>query len=308
MNPTVTKPNPTKPSSTRPPSTKPHKIVITVAPVRHLDMHMPPGFSNPVDPDVLVREVVDCVAAGASMVHLHVRETSGEQTHDLAVFSRTIDGIRAECDVIIQGSTGGLSTLTLDQRCVSLDEPRVEVASLNMGSINFLNEGVYVNSVPDIRHWARRMLARKVKPELEIFDVSMIHTCRKLAREGLLAEPLYFCFCVGFEGAIPADPRHLAHMVASLPAGSTWGVTHDDMTDFSLLAGALSLGANVLRVGFEDSAHLDPERLAERNVDLVAQLATLIRLCGHEIATPAEAREILSLPVAEARSAARAAG
>ncbi len=270
------------------------RIIVSVAPVAHVGTVLPPGVSNPLSPEQVAAEVVGCARAGASMVHLHVRDPRGEQTFDLSTYSRTLDLIRRDSDIVIQGSTGGLSTLSLEQRCVSVREPRTEVASLNMGSVNF-GESVYVNTVPDIRFWASEMRREGVVPELEIFEAGMLETIARLVAEGLLAPPLNYNFSLGFRGALPADPRHLAHLAAMLPPGSHWGLIHEGMEDFRLLAAALGLGAAAVRVGYEDGRHLAPGVVARSNVELVARLVELVRLVGLEPATPDEARAILGV-------------
>ena len=142
------------------------KVIIAVAPVKHPGSEMPPGCRNPETAEDIAREVIDCARAGAAMVHLHVRDEHGVQTAEMDVFARTLDLIRAESDIIIQGSTGGVSSLSLEERCVSLNDPRVEVASLNMGSCNF-GDGVYINTLPDVRFWAKRMQETETVPELD---------------------------------------------------------------------------------------------------------------------------------------------
>ena len=117
---------------------------------------IPPECKNPLSPEEIAEDTVNCFREGACEVHLHTRDLEGNQTFDLDVFSDTIRLIRKETDMIIQGSTGGLSSLTLAERCVCLQVPEVEVASLNMGSVNF-GETVYINTLPDIRYWAAEM-------------------------------------------------------------------------------------------------------------------------------------------------------
>ncbi|MEJ2474177.1 MAG: 3-keto-5-aminohexanoate cleavage protein, partial [Desulfobacterales bacterium] len=146
------------------------RIVVAVAPVGKGD---PPPAGNPLSSEEVARTAIDCTRAGAAMIHLHVRDQAGSQTADLKAFAQTLDMIRESCDIVIQGSTGGISDLTLEERCVALDDPRVEVASLNMGSVNF-EETVYINSLPDIRYWASRMQSANVIPELEIFEAGML--------------------------------------------------------------------------------------------------------------------------------------
>ena len=272
----------------------PRTIIVSVAPVAHVGTVLPAGVENPLAPEQVAAEVVRCARAGAAMAHLHVRDPRGEQTFDLACYTRTLDLIRAESDIVIQGSTGGMSTLTLEQRCVSLQEPRTEVASLNMGSVNF-GDGVYVNTLPDIRFWAAEMRRRDVVPELEVFEAGMLASIARLAEEGVLGQPLNYNFSLGFRGALPADPRHLAHLAAMLPPGSHWGLIHESMEDYRLVAVALGLGATAVRAGFEDGRHLSPGEPARSNVKLVTRLVDLVRLLGLRIATPAEARAILGV-------------
>jgi len=267
------------------------KIIVAVAPVGR---QVAPPSINPLTPAEVAKEVIDCTRAGASMVHLHVRDSHGEQTEDIRDFSRTLDIIRESSDIIIQGSTGGMSTLTLEQRCVSVTDPRVEVASLNMGSVNF-GEDVYINRVPDIRYWAGRMTANKVVPELEIFEAGMIPEAQMLIDEGTLKPPFYYNFALGFHWAIPPDPKSLFFLTSLMPAGVPWSVIHDGMQDFALLATAIGLGASMVRVGFEDSVLYAPGKIAETNVALVENVVSLVHRIGYEVVTPDEAREILGV-------------
>jgi 3-keto-5-aminohexanoate cleavage enzyme len=269
----------------------PKKVIVAVAPVGR---SVEPPAVNPLTPEQVAGQVVDCAGAGASMVHLHVRDKEGNQTENLSQFSKTLDLIRKTSDIIIQGSTGGLSTLTLEERCVSLNDPRVEVASLNMGSVNF-GEEVYINRLPDIRHWARRMEQTHVVPELEVFEVGMMPAVRKLISEGALKPPYHFNFCLGFHWALPADPGSLFFLASMLNQNEFWGVIHDGMRDLSLLATALGIGATVVRVGFEDSIFYAPGKAAKANPELVEKLVSLIRQIGFDVASPAEARAMLRI-------------
>lgn len=272
------------------------KIIVTVAPVCHVGKSVPEGCCNPLTPQSIAEDVTNCAKAGAAMVHLHVRDLKGEQTFELGNFSDTLELIAARTDLVIQGSTGGMSSLTLEERCVCLDVPKVEVASLNMGSVNF-GESVYINTLPDIRFWAGSIKEKKVVPEMEIFDLSMVETCSKLANEDVLSRPMHYNFCLGSGMAsnLSATPRNLGYMVSLMEAGSHWGLNHDQMPDFSMLACALSMGASVVRVGFEDSFYYAPGKPAATNAMLVEKLVALIRSMGLEPATPAEARVIFGL-------------
>ncbi|NLG84029.1 MAG: 3-keto-5-aminohexanoate cleavage protein [Firmicutes bacterium] len=268
-----------------------HKIILTVAPVA---AGAKEEIKNPLRPEEIAQEVIACAEEGASMVHLHVRDAEGKLTKDLSVFTRTLDLIEERTDIIIQGSTGGLSELSPEERCVVLNDPRVEVASLNMGSVNF-DEDVYINTLPEIRYWAGQMRTRKVLPEMEIFEAGMVHNAFLLAEEGVLSPPFVFAFSLGFRGALPADHYSLFFLQGLVPQGSLWGLIHQGMRDMSLLAAAVGMGAAFIRVGFEDSIYLAPGRVANSNAELVAQAVRMIQAMGLEVATPAEARKILGL-------------
>jgi 3-keto-5-aminohexanoate cleavage enzyme len=267
------------------------KIIVAVAPV---GANILPPSINPLAPEEVAADVVDCQRAGASMVHLHVRDEVGQPTGDLNVFARTLDLIRAASDIVIQGSTGGLSTLSLEERCVALNDPRVEVATLNMGSVNF-GEDVYINRMPDIRFWADRMATRRVVPELEIFESGMWAAAQRLAHEGVIQPPYYVNLPLGAQWALPADPRCILFISSLLPVDMPWGVVHDGMPDLSLLATAIGMGASVVRVGFEDSVWYAPGRAAGANADLVTRIVDLIQAMGGTVATPEEARRLLGI-------------
>ena len=271
---------------------KSRKIIVAVAPT---GKKIKPPSINPLTPEDVANQVIACQKAGASMVHLHVRDKLGEQTEDLTDFSATLDLIRKSSDIIIQGSTGGLTDLTLEQRCVALNDSRVEMASLNMGSINF-GEHVYVNRMPDIRYWAGRMAEARVVPELEIFAAGMLPAYMKLAEEGVLKRPYSIGFCLGVDWALPADAETLFFMKTKLPENDVpWGVIHARMHDFALLAAAIGMGATVVRVGFEDSKFFASGQAASTNAELVEKIVSLIHQIGYEVATCDEARKILKI-------------
>jgi len=270
------------------------KVLLSVAPVCHETVSVPKGVKVPYRPEEVSKEVIECANRGTGMVHLHVRNEKGEQTADLSHFSKTIDLIRKGSEIIIQGSTGGVADLSLEERCVSLNDPRVEVASLNMGSAN-LGEGVYINTLPDIRYWAKRMMDAKVVPEMEIFDLSMIDSVAKIGKEELAKAPFAFNFCMGFENAIQADPDHLNALKRAIPGGSHWGLIHENMSDLSLLAAAAGMGASSLRYGFEDSFVYGEGKLARTNMDILERLIRLLELMDIEPMAPSEARELLGI-------------
>ncbi len=269
------------------------EVIVGLAPV---GTDLPEGVQNPLSPVEVAEQVIACAEAGAGMVHLHVRDSRGVQTADIREFSRTLDLIREKSDIIFQGSTGGVSDLSLEDRCTALNDPRVEMASLNMGSANF-DEGVYINTLPDIRYWANRMKETGVVPELEVFEAGMVNNVKILCEEGVISKPLIYNFCLGFRGALPATADNIHFLKSIIPADAPWGFVHHGMRDLSLLATVMGMGASIVRVGFEDSVYLVPGKMAARNVDLVRNIVSLIHQMGLEVATPSEARDLLGVPV-----------
>jgi len=267
------------------------KVIVALAPV---GKRIKAPSINPLAPDEVAREVIECTDAGASLVHLHVRDRQGEQTENLSEYSLTLDLIRHSSDIIIQGSTGGLTHLTLEQRCVALNDPRTEIASLNMGSVNF-GEDVYINRLPDIRFWAQKMTQTKVIPELEVFEAGMLPVVRQLIDENILKLPFSYGFVLGAHWAVPANPKSLFFLTSLMTEQAPWGVIHGNMKDLSLLAVAIGMGASIVRVGFEDSVFYANGKVANNNVELVKKLVALIKQMGFEIATPQEARSILGV-------------
>lgn len=262
--------------------------MICVAPVSHLVK------GSRLNPEEVAQEVIECAKAGASMVHLHVRDEMGNQCYDLTNFKKTLDIIRSESDILIQGSTGGLCDLSLEDRCVSLKEPRVQTASLNMGSTNF-DEDVYINTAPDIRFWAKEIEKNDVLPEFEVFEPGMINNVLALEKEGLFSrKPFLFNIALGFHGAIPATADSLYFMVRTLPQNSHWGLSVHGMTDLSLHCMALGLGADFIRVGYEDGVSVSGGA-HDDNVSQVKAAAQLIKLSGNEVAAPTDIRALLGI-------------
>ena len=263
-------------------------IILAVAPVAH---DLPKGCDCPVTAKGIAGDVIACAKAGASMVHLHVRDHEGYLSEDLSVYDETLKLIRAESDIVIQGSTGGASTLTREQRCVAVRHPDTEVASLNIGSTNF-DDDVYINTILDIRYWANRMLEENVVPEMEVFDLSMIGTARRLVQEGYVKKPI-MSLAVGFENSLEAKAHHIDLMFTEMRTvpDAVIGFVQHKMTDFNLFRYALLNGADVVRVGFEDGHTRKDSSLATTNAQLVEDAVSVIHEMGFEIATPDEVRE-----------------
>ena len=264
------------------------KKFVCVAPVSHN------AEGRAAAPEAVAREVIECAKSGASMVHLHVRDEMGNQCFDLSHFRKTIDLIREESDIVIQGSTGGVCDLSLEERCVSLQDPRVQIASLNMGSAN-VDEGVYINTKPDIRFWAKEMEKHNVCPEFEVFEAGMIQNVLDLAEEGFFrAHPYTFNLCLGFKGAMPATADALYFMSRTLPKSTHWGLSINGFKNLSLHSAAIGMGADFVRVGFEDGMTVHNTG-RDDNVAQVKAAVQLIKLAGHELASAQEVREDLHI-------------
>lgn len=265
------------------------KLIITAAVVGAETMRAD-NPNLPLTPEELAQATYDCWRAGASVVHLHVRDADGQPTQNPKIFAQTMQLIQERCDIIIQVSTGGAIGMSVEERVQPL-QLHPEMASLTTGTVNFGND-VFYNSWPYITHIAKAIKENGVKPELGIFEPSMIETARQLVKQGLLSPPLHCTFALG--GNL-ATARYLAHLVDSLPAGSHWGVAGLGRAELQLAALAIVMGGHV-RVGFEDNVYYSRGVLAESNAQLVERVARLAQELQREVATPAEARQILGIP------------
>lgn len=246
----------------------------------------------PASPEEIIRSAVECRKAGASMVHVHVRDDKGQPTQDVEVFRKVVEGIRRETDLIVQISAGGAVTATADERLAPL-VLKPEMASLTTGTVNF-SDDVFMNTPSMIATFAQRMKELGIRPEVEVFDVGMINNALQLVKKGLLDEPLHFDFVMGVPGAIPGTVKNLLHMVETIPAGSTWQVAGVGRAELTLGTMAIMMGGHV-RVGFEDNTYYSKGVPAENNAQLVARIVRLASELGRPVADPAEARQILRL-------------
>ncbi|MBQ7246083.1 MAG: 3-keto-5-aminohexanoate cleavage protein [Firmicutes bacterium] len=256
--------------------------------------------NNPAVPytvEEIVREAKSAYDAGAALIHLHVRWDDGTPTQDKGRFQECIDAIRKECpDVIIQPSTGGAVGMTDLERLQSTEvDPTPEMATLDCGTCNFGGDEIFVNTDTTIENFARIMLERGIKPELEVFDKGMIDLALRVAdRKGLLVHPLHWDFVLGVQ--MSASVRDLVYMASSIPAGSTWTATGIGKEAWNIAAATIAMGGHV-RVGFEDNVYLEKGVLAKSNGEMVDKAVSIAKLLGRPIASPNEAREILSLPI-----------
>jgi 3-keto-5-aminohexanoate cleavage enzyme len=246
----------------------------------------------PITPDEISDAAIEAWRAGAAMVHLHVRDETGNPTCREDVFQKVIGRIRRSCDVIIQVSTGGAIGDSEADRVRPL-QARPEMASLSMGSINF-GRAIFSNPQPFIEKLAVQMKQCGVRPELEVFDVAMLENALRMVQTGWLTAPLHIDLVFGVPGALAATERNLDFLVASIPPDYSWSVTAVGRHEFPMAQLALKKGGHV-RVGLEDNIYLEKGVLAESSAQLVEQVVGMAREVGRPIATVPQAREILRL-------------
>lgn len=254
----------------------------------------------PMTPAEIAEDVYDCWQAGAAMAHLHMRDENGNGTMDKNKFRETVELLRKnhpDCDIIINMTTSGALAASDEERKIHVKELRPEMASYDCGSMNWLNSGLFLNPPAFLEQLGKDFQEWGVKPEIEAFDPGMIANAAYYLKKGVLKAPLHFQFCMGCANGIPGSIKNLLFMketMESLCPGSTWscfGVGHSAM---DMLYAAVPLGGHI-RVGMEDNVMYSKGVLAKNNRQFVERAARVIREYGCEVATPDEAREILSL-------------
>ncbi len=247
----------------------------------------------PLTPEEISKEACLAAEAGASIIHVHVRDKDGKPTQDVNIFKQVVEFIRSNCpEVIIQVSTGGAVGMSPDERLQSIYSG-AEMATLDVGTTNF-GDDIFVNDMPLIRLFAKKMTEKGIMPEFECFELGHIHNALRVVKEGLVSGHLHFDFVLGVPGACPADVRNLVRMVDSIPTQATWTVAGVGRYEFPMAVHAIAMGGHV-RVGLEDNIYLSKGVLAKSNAELVERVVRLANELGREIATPSEAREILGL-------------
>lgn len=267
------------------------KLIITAA-ICGAEVTKENNPNVPYTVEEIGREAEAAYKAGASIIHLHVREDNGTPTQNKERFKVCMDEIRRRCpDVIIQPSTGGAVGMSDEER-LQPTELNPEMATLDCGTLNFGGDEIFVNSENTIKNFGKLMIERGVKPEIEVFDKGMVDYAIKFHKQGFIKAPMHFDFVLGVQ--MTATARDLAFLVDSIPAGSTWTVAGIGRFEFPMAALGIVMGGHV-RVGYEDNSYLSKGVIAKSNGELVEKVVRLAKELGREIATPAEAREILSL-------------
>ena len=302
------------------------KVIITCAVTGSI--HTPTMSPHlPVTPEEITDQGVAAAEAGAAILHLHARNPdTGQPTADPDVFMQFLPKISARCDAVLNITTGGSSLMTLEERLAAPNLAQPEMASLNMGSMNFglfpmkkrysdwrfdwepklldaTREVVFRNTFADIEQIFHQLGdGYGTRFEFECYDVGHIQTLAFYLREGLIKKPLFVQFVLGVLGGIDSSPENLMHMKATADR-----LLGDDYRFSVLSAGRLQiplatigaiLGGNV-RVGLEDSLLIGKGKLATSNAEQVRKIRRILEELGYDIASPDDARKMLSLKGAD---------
>ncbi|GAA4326030.1 3-keto-5-aminohexanoate cleavage protein [Pigmentiphaga soli] len=297
------------------------KVIITCAVTGSI--HTPSMSPHlPVTPDEIARDAIAAAQAGAAIVHLHARDPAdGRPSQDVALFREFLPRIKAACDAVLNLTTGGASTMSVEERLQPALQLRPEVASLNMGSMNFglyemlgrfkefrhdwerpyladSDDRIFRNTFRDIAYILESCSANGTRFEVECYDVGHLYTAAHFLDRGLLRPPLLIQSVFGIRGGIGAHPEDLMHMRRTadrLFGGDyAWSVLGAGRSQMPLATIGAAMGGNV-RVGLEDSLWDGPGRLAQGNAAQVARIRAIIEALSLEAATPDEARAILQL-------------
>jgi uncharacterized protein (DUF849 family) len=297
------------------------KVIITCAVTGAI--HTPTMSPHlPVTPEQIAESAIGAARAGAAIVHLHARDPrDGRPRQDPDLFGQFLPRIASACDVVVNVTTGGSQTMTIDERLQPALQLQPELASLNMGTMNFgLYEmlprqkswkyewepeylaasegGMFRNTLKDIADILRRCSPNGTRFELECYDIGHLYTAAHFLDRGLLKPPLFIQSVFGIRGGIGGHPDDVDHMrkTADRLFGDAyqWSVLGAGRNQMAIARQAAMLGGHV-RVGLEDSLWIDKGQLASSNAQQVEKVRGILAELGLAIATPDEAREILQL-------------
>jgi 3-keto-5-aminohexanoate cleavage enzyme len=246
----------------------------------------------PVTPEEIAAAAKEAHAAGAAVVHVHLRDADQRPTADLEIARRTVGLIEESCPALVQLSTGVGLGVALEERS-KLVEVKPRMATLNVCSMTFGN-GEFSNPPDGVRKLAYRMGELGVKPELELYDAGHLEMALALHAEGLLQEPLQFSLVMGVLGGMPATPATLVSLIDRMPAGSVWQVIGIARHNLPMTAIGLAMGGNA-RTGMEDTLMIRRGQPTTGNGELTERLATTANALDRPPATVEQAIERLQL-------------
>ena len=272
----------------------------------------------PVTPGQIATAALEAHAAGAAIVHLHVRDpASGAPSRDPALFREVCERIRGKNSEVIINLTGGMGgDLVLGpdeaplqfaagtdfvgprERIAHIVDLLPEIGSLDCGSLNF-GEALYGTTPGYLRYIAQEYRSRGVRPEIEVFELGHIEVARQLIAEGLIDSPALFQLCLGIKYGAPATTAAMTAMRDALPPGFHWSAFGVGRMQMPMVAQATLLGGNV-RVGLEDNLYLE-KGVPATNAQLVERAVALVELLGARLQSASEVRTRLGLAPARAR-------
>jgi uncharacterized protein (DUF849 family) len=272
-------------------------VIITVA----ITGALPRKADNPavpVTPAEQIESTHEAYEAGASLVHIHVRNADESPGSDPEKFARVQEGVRKHCPgMIIQFSTGGRGREQAARGGMLHLKP--DMASLATGSVNF-PASIYENPPDFVEGLAKTMLDNDIKPEIEVFDLAMLYNAANLVKKGLLRNPPHVQFVLGIANALPVRRSVFDFLRSELNEvlpGATWVAAGTSRHQFEVNQWCLEAGGHC-RTGLEDNLRFDPTRLAASNAELVKKIVDICDRYGRRPATVKEAREILGLRAA----------
>jgi len=297
------------------------KLIITAAITGAI--HTPSMSSYlPITPEQIADHAIGACRAGAAVVHIHVRNPqTGQPTNDPELFERVFKRIKQNCDVIIMSTTGGSPDQTLEQRIAVVPKFKPELASFNAGTVNLASfEAVkmkvewkfpwekpfllwtkdhpFTNTWTSLEEYSRAFEAVGTKAEVEIYDVAMLSTVDYLVQRGFLKKPVQLQFVMGIMGGIPATIPNLQFLYDTARGyfgnDFIWSVCATGKNQFRIGTVAMLMGGNV-RVGMEDSLFAGKGKMAQSNAEQVEKMVRIANELDIEVATPAEARQILGV-------------
>ncbi len=249
----------------------------------------------PVTLDELVTTAKDCAAAGAAVIHVHIRDEQAKPTLDLGRLNETVRALRDATDLIVQLSTGGAVTDSSDRRLAVLDAGP-DACSLTCGTVNF-GDDVFMNPWGFVRELYARTQQLGVVPEFELFDFGHIATLHRLLAElgGPFGGHVHCDLVMGVPGGMPGNATTLVQAVSALPPGATWSATGIGRTTLPVMLAAMASGGH-LRVGMEDTITFSRGRPVASNAELVERAAVLAEVAQRPAMSPAHARTMLGVP------------
>jgi 3-keto-5-aminohexanoate cleavage enzyme len=267
-------------------------VVLTVA-VTGADVFRENNPNIPYTTAEIADSSIEAAQAGATVVHLHVREDDGTPSGRPELFKDVMERIRAGSDLLTMVSTGGSADMTIEERTTGL-EAAPDISGVESGSMNF-GDDTFITPPVAGRGIVERATSAGIALEVEAFDVGHVVSAIRWLEEGILPPPLRINLVFGVPGGIDASPEALAAMLRPLPSGTFWTVTCIGRHHPRMMALALLNGAPGIRTGLEDVAYIRRGELAASNAALVEMAVGLTRALGREVATREQTPELLGL-------------